>query len=580
MINTKSNFEIDKGTAERSLRANDSAVPNSAICDKNDNVMQLRLREKQALGCLRLTRDPNNAFSIDMGGDVRICDRRPVRIPEHQTNAYQISQRTGEWIDRNLTRLQTDRPADMTDYQYENEIKALMNFRKDMQEFRETASDRGLKPAYVEKTFEQIQRLMLDKAPGHLNADERRLLAEQIMSHAAHPTSIDQGAHSSCASAALESVMFTKHPGDAAKLITDIALTGSYTSTQKFRESDGKMSPVTIKMKPERDEEAMDYQQPGKRTFASGIFQVASVNLYYASQDKLLHNHLGYKQFPPHLKNGDTGERIVDTRTGRMMMPLIDQPNVPDNAIGVMARAITEGASGKETIIVNDNYRSGGVEHTTGFHNLQELQHTLSLLKAQNKLPVVIKVNSMCEPFFMDANLTKASGADGAHAVTIRDFNASTGAVIIDNQWGDSVDHGRDKPINILDLYVATQNNKDAAKTLHQMIDDDKRHGRFDPRKHMQQLRLANLAHEVSDGVYALKVHDEVHAAANRWDKLPPGEKTVEREELIAMTRELNNDARLGTLQEVFRAGIIPEREYDSEIALLTHCHRSVTYRT
>jgi hypothetical protein len=164
--------------------------------------------------------------------------------------------------------------------------------------------------------------------------------------------------------------------------------------------------------------------------------------------------------------------------------------------------------------------------------------------------------------------------------VTIRDFNASTGAVIIDNQWGDSVDHGRDKPINILDLYVATQNNKDAAKTLHQMIDDDKRHGRFDPRKHMQQLRLSNLAHEVSDGVYALKVHDEVHAAANRWDKLPPGEKTVEREELIAMTRELNNDARLGTLQEVFRAGIIPEREYDSEIALLTHCHRSVTYRT
>jgi hypothetical protein len=171
----------------------------------------------------------------------------------------------------------------------------------------------------------------------------------------------------------------------------------------------------------------------------------------------------------------------------------------------------------------------------------------------------------MCEPFYLDARLSRASGSNGAHAVTIRDYDAKTGSVMIDNQWGDSADHRKNNPVDIRDLFVATQSNEGAINVLQHMIADDYKRGRFDLRKRMQLLRLSNLVEEITDSEYAKKVHQAVEVVASRWDHLPGKEKLIERSELIAMTRELKDRQRDEQLLEIEKRGMLSVSEYNKE---------------
>ena len=617
MTNSKSSFEIENKGAERSLNTRDSAMSNSVINDKNDNVMQLRLQERQSLSSLRLTRDPNNSFTIDMGANVQARNLRSLSAPavtfmdspggnpkvaaerlnpvSEKISAYSfekiqhrhaydvlhvaekplsvdlISNRVNGWIDHALTDLQLQRNQ-MSEPEYSGRVNELVNFRRDMREFRASALENGLKPSDVDKTFQQVHRLMLDDAGGSLDRNSRRLIAGQIMHYANHPTSIDQGNHNTCFEAALQSMMFTRHPGDAAKFIADIALTGEFVSNEKFRGSDGQMSPLKVSMQLEPDSEAEKFWKRNVRTFASEIFQVGAANLAYANQDKLQHNHLSYEQLDVEQqckdfeKTGDysdTGERIVDSQTGKFIGEG-RSPNLSDKELPIMARAIAGKNNLVDTEIVNINSMVGSPEGTLAIKNLDDLKDKLFHLKTDHKLPVMIKVNVNCEPFYSDGKMSK-NDQGGAHAVTIRDYNPTTGAVMVDNQWGDDNDHLQKNTINVRDLFVATLHDSEAAELFEHMIEEDKRRGVVDPVKRMQQLRLSNLAYELTDDDYEHSVREEVKAAANRWKGLSVKEKAAESEELSAMTRDLYLAPRLEITGELFQDGIITQKQFKTE---------------
>jgi hypothetical protein len=546
-------------------KTQERAVAELFINDRNDNALQLRMQERQALASYRLTSDRGNSFVLDMGSSVQVGDKRQHVSPDKTSSIEQITQGVEKWIDKQLKEKLAKRPVYMNESQFKCEVTAIENFRKDLHIFRDTACVRGLKSSEIESTLRQIHRLMSEQDSSQINLRDRQYIAEQIMSHAAHPTSIDQGRHNTCTVAAVESATFTRHPAEAAKLIADIAEDGSYISNGQFRGLDGKLSPLKVDVRPEKDEEANAYQQSGVRTYASELFQVAAVNLYYANQNRLRNEHKGYQQFASGRDDTDTGERIIDSRDGHPLRPEVKSPRLRDGAVGFISRAITGVASKSDTLIVSDTYRSGGSDYTTGIHSLRDLRETLSRFKAEDGFPVFVKVNCMCEPFYLDARLSRASGSNGAHAVTIRDYDAKTGSVMIDNQWGDSADHRKNNPVDIRDLFVATQSNEGAINVLQHMIADDYKRGRFDLRKRMQLLRLSNLVEEITDSEYAKKVHQAVEVVASRWDHLPGKEKLIERSELIAMTRELKDRQRDEQLLEIEKRGMLSVSEYNKE---------------
>ena len=497
------------------------------IMSMSDNAIQQRQKTLDSFKAFRFTIDPNNSFSLNVG--VRLHQAEGKLNPSAQLQdsncrlkasarnensvprVDEIKMKIDKWVDLSLQSLRNHRPVNMTEVDYELEVKTLNNFKVDVRNFIDTAHTRGLLPKDVDKTILQIDRLM--RADGaQMTESLRYRLAEQIMSHAAHPTSIDQGNHNTCSVTTIESREFTRNPGEASKLIVDIALTGKYFTSENFAEPDGKMRPLEIDMHPDPDSESMNIVSSGCRTFASQLFQVAAVNIIYELDNRLQGSHNAYEQREPDRRDkSDTGERVVDTQTHAPVFPEVRHPDLSEDKLGVIIDATTGTDHGGDIVLVHESYRGdGGSAHTTGFKTIQEFKSALLRLKEQHEFPVILKVNCQCEPFYTDGSISKSAESDVAHVVTVRDYDSKTGLVKVDNEWGDSLDHLSKNPIKIADLFVATQGNADAEKTLEKMIAEDKECGRFDPLKHLQVARFKLKTAELAKSQNVFTALDEI----------------------------------------------------------------------
>ena len=141
----------------------------------------------------------------------------------------------------------------------------LGQFKENMRSFEERAGRDNLSPTEIAKTYKEIDRLLEAKGDKPLKPEQRKDLAEQIMRHAANPTSIDQGAHSTCSMATVETRMYTRNPSDAARLVADVALTGQYVATDGRR----------VRINPGAHNESRNSTtNDGERSHASEIFQM------------------------------------------------------------------------------------------------------------------------------------------------------------------------------------------------------------------------------------------------------------------------------------------------------------------
>lgn len=353
------------------------------------------------------------------------------------------------------------------------EMRRLEHLRIQMQEFEERARREGVPPQEVARTFQEVERLLESDATSPTDAGQRLVLADQIMEHAAHPDSIDQGEHNTCNVSSIETRMYARTPSAAAHLVAEVATTGHFTE----RGADGRqidIDPASLRpdgeARAERDGRATYETPDGSRDYASQIFQVTAVNVHYAHHDLVWDHPDGrhevlaragevvYRQGTSEAPH-DTGERLVRRDTGQP----VREPGTPPGAeirepflrasdLSDINRRIS-GSSESDVVFSN---AQDGLPDTTHFGNEAELEQHVARLRDEGRLPAVIRVHTGVEPFFSDSGGGSAGGSGGWHDVTITGYDPATHRIAIDNQWGSEHDRGGERSLSPHDLYLAT----------------------------------------------------------------------------------------------------------------------------
>src|SRR5262249_38475572 len=131
---------------------------------------------------------------------------------------------------------------------------------------------------------------------------------------------------------------------------------------------------------------------------------------------------------------GETGERIIDRTT---------RPRTDSEFTGLYTsdlprtEALMTGRP-EDTHVLTVGEDGPGVQEVL---TEEQMRSTLSDAQAHGRMPLVIWVDSLNEPFHTDSGGGSAGGAGAGHFVTITGYDTATGMVSVDNQWGDDHDH-------------------------------------------------------------------------------------------------------------------------------------------
>ena len=440
------------------------------------------------------------------------------------------------------------------------------NFKKDMSDFETRANRDGLSPDEVVKTYKQIERLADADGVKPLTPVERQHVLQQVMHQAADPTSIDQGYHSSCSVAAVESRTYTRSPSDAARLVADVAMTGEY------RTANG----TIVKVNPRPHGESYEWPtKDGDRSYASEIFQVTAANIHWVQRNHHTDRQYRYEQREPNAGDpSDTGERKVDyskhpPRLAKDADGPVHSPDLDDRDLTEISNAIT-GKKETDVQIEHEGDHCGSTKGTLTVKNEEELKAKLKDLKDHHRLPVIIRVESANEPFYTDSGQGAAGGSGGAHFVTVTDYDENTGEVCVDNQWGKKADHGKDNPVKVHDLYVAMESTADAEKSVAADVQYNKEHGIVDPVKEQELLRYKYWNGEIKDDEYAAAVKKSIADTQKRWDAggVSEEEKQRERQELGNLIHLLPLKDQLDDLSTEHQAHILNDKQYENELVV------------
>lgn len=391
----------------------------------------------------------------------------------------------------------------------------LAKFRADMLRFEDrikTLRGDGLPGFEIDATYEQIGRLLKAEGDKPLSPEQRVVLAEQVLSQAASPKSIDQGHHNTCNVATIESRLYTQDPTRAAQMVTDVALTGKFTG---YGDVEVTINPNSLQ--PDKDA-SRNPPRDGDRSHASQVFQVTAVNMAYQMKkaDGHWEGKYVYEQYKPGEKDGagntvgrppaDGGQRLIDysktppeeKKDFNTNKP-IRRPDISDDDIIKVICAITD-ESKFDPILIDHKVNAQDNQLTRKVDSEHELNATLLEAVRNGKLPIIVSVNSHIEPFWSDSDGQLAAGSSGAHVVTITRYDAGPPARVgIDNQWGTHSDHSSDLqhmvPVHELQLAMAypfeVADKRNADKVV-QAIKADVDAGTATTAERLQYLRLTS----------------------------------------------------------------------------------------
>jgi hypothetical protein len=426
-------------------------------------------------------------------------------------------------------------------------------FEADMLRFEERAAKQTppLSPEEVAKTYKETERLLEATGDTPLKPEDRVKLAEQVMSQAADPKSIDQGQHETCNVTTGEAMMYTKHPSDAIKLVTDVATTGEYTAP------DG----TKVKVDPTAADGEAKENPPadGNRSHASQIYQVTAVNLYYQKQPYTYTDAAGnpktvpagqieYQQVPDQpgaIPPVVGGERLIDKSTTPPTTIMSDwaagtpkdNPDLADRAMVDIPNIIS--GTNDAVMIEHEKAVYGDKTGVDTFKSEEEMKDYIKKAKEDGKMPIIVGVHTGQEPFLHDSGGGAAGGSGGWHVVTITDYDEATGKVKIDNQWGSSADHQGDNGVHVHDLYRASrkpseteteeapwykpwEDDKEVNVTIRDLqkdVDYNRENDKVDGQKELELLRLKNKHGGMSDADYDAELKKTIDESAARWEE-------------------------------------------------------------
>lgn len=320
----------------------------------------------------------------------------------------------------------------------------------DLNTFERRAQSAGVSDAQVADVYFNVSRLLTADASAVIPEKERLRIAQQIIRNSAKPSSIDQGKHGTCNVAVVESRTYTRTPGAAAKVVADVATTGSFIT------ADGTtITPTRRSLIPD-DESDSNPPSDGQRGAASHLFQVTAANIHW--QRKVVtpdgkfagFGNIKYEQIPSKRSRltGDTGERVMDYSLDppRETTDYKRGPSLSVSDLTDIENQIT-GKTEKGFVIENKVHGGIGTIHVT---SPKELEDTLKNGTAE--MPMFIRVHTGNDPFLSDSggNFSRQRGV--WHVVCVTGYDPVTRKASIDNQWGAR----SDRTVDLAKLYKAT----------------------------------------------------------------------------------------------------------------------------
>ncbi|MBP9094371.1 LysM peptidoglycan-binding domain-containing protein [bacterium] len=412
---------------------------------------------------------------------------------------------------------------------FKDDPTKLGQFKENMRSFEERAGRDNLSPTEIAKTYKEIDRLLEAKGDTPLKPEQRKNLAEQIIRQAADPSTIDQGAHSTCSMATVETRMYTRNPSDAARLVADVALTGQYVATDGRR----------VRINPGAHNESRNSTtNDGERSHASEIFQVTGVNLHIDQENRKTNprGQLRYEQHTIQPGSAGTGERIIDY-SSKPPRVVENDPQINRENLGNL-RDVYSAITGKKEEGIAIAHDSETVDKSDGVTRITSEQHlndALAQAKKDGKMPLIVAVDATVEPFWTDSGSGTAGGSGGGHVVTITDYIAGTPAkVTIDNQWGKRADHDAARPLPVHDLYQSIKGKSHVITELEKDVTAAKEAGCPDQYKELDLARL-----KFQDGQTTLDDFEkEVIRLAKEVEEMPDDDNRKRSTERLRSTMD------------------------------------------
>ncbi len=437
-------------------------------------------------GAVRVERKDGSGYTLTPQPDGSFIEHKWARAPEHVW-----THDDNKDPDRVLTpdqamkerhdQLVADAKANI------HNPKELAKFQDDLTKLEQRAKKDNVSPTQLAKMYASVDTLITSTATTPSDQSQRRQLAEQIISQAADPMRIHQGSHNTCGAADLEVATYLKHPEAAARMVSDVALTGQYTA----------MDGSTVQVDPQAHNESKLPDNGYNRSHASEIFQVGALNIALKQDAKLE---------PDYIKDGkywqsEDGEHVQVVRGDKTITDTLYPLN--DFEIPLAYSAIT-GDKSLGTISQDDDFAkkaTSDIVDVTRFKTEKDFDDYM----AHAKMPVVVLINSDNGPFDEPAKLGSgekyADRDNSGHYILVTGYEAGPPPkATIYNTQGQDFAFGKGGQISVHDLYQAMLNRRDTIKELQKDIADDKKQGRVDNEKELELLRL-----EIESGTVSKK---------------------------------------------------------------------------
>lgn len=412
----------------------------------------------------------------------------------------------------------------------------MQHFEDRMQKAKEKYEKQGMTPEQADKkakeevaeTYKEIRKILeaQNNPNTKLTEKDRVRIAEQVMSQAANPQSIDQGTHPTCNVSTVETRTYTDDPSKAAKLVADVATTGEY-STPTNPPVKVKVDTESLKAHNGADKNPLP---DGSRSHASQIFQVTTINAYYnwAQNSTDGQPKYRYEQKEGNEKTKDSGERVMDySDPAHPKVHKTGSPDIAATSDGIVK--MDELVTGrKDQVLIEREGLDNNGKDTTKVKDQAELDQKLKEAKEKGQLPMVVKVWTGDDPFLTDSGRGEAGGSGGWHVVTITDYHpaeagppAKPARVDIDNQWGSQQDRTgeRSVPVDVLFKAMDDKPDKVASPTLDEL----------------DKLRDQKAKGKISDKQYDEELKNLMLKAMERWEKEGKEGKLNEFEKNLAV---------------------------------------------
>ncbi len=573
--------------------------------DQSGAITQLDMNTPQ--GSQRWTKQEDGNWKVDtargsfetstkvtVGGDGRMVFER-----EDGTKKIENLDGSIHYINHDGTQRVTNLNEDVQRRKFENVLakqvtKSDLHGRllTDMDILSERIITNGKDRAELAKTYLHVTELLQEAAsPNHSPEARERLQksAEEMLWMAAHPALISQGWHPTCPLASAQSRLFTEYPGEAARIMKELAIHGEYHCP------DGTvLKPFTADganiLEPDADAlshyEGKGDRADGRRLLASQMFQTLLISAHYADHEYFNNEFIGKGNI------GYLNDHIVDMRTNPPRV-LSKEEGPLMNASDVTRAFEKVTGRNEDFVLLNRRYSDSlNINPDCTFGSAEELGALLFGNQRRGKMPITLQLNTFHEPFYTDSGAHRSAGDGGEHMLnavkievavnpgdprSIREINPKdlfdpvTGKLTVNpadvyvsvtNQWDKASQH-LIKKVLLTDLYTATTNPLDIknVRALEKQVHDE-------PGNLAKQLDLLRYKHEFEKRREALSEKAEANPRGREATQLSSINKETD---CVSPEKLIEEVDRLTTakIQEIARRAPGFDHPTKEDVALL-----------